>query len=127
MLLKCCTQYTSKFGKFSNGHMTGRGQFSFQSQRSESESHSVVSNSLQPHGLCSPWNSPGQNTGVGSISLLQGSFPTQGLNPGVLHCRRILYQLSHRRFRFTVLDMVDITDNAIMNSLLCPCINSSVD
>ena len=44
----------------------------------ESKSHSVVSNSLQPHGLYSPWNSPGQNTGVGSLSLLQGIFPTQG-------------------------------------------------
>ena len=43
----------------------------------------------------SPWNSPGQNTGVGSLSLLQEIFPTQGSNPGLLHCRRILYQLSH--------------------------------
>ena len=42
------------------------------------------------------WDSPGQNTGVGSLSLLQGIFPTQGLNPGLLHCRRILYQLSHQ-------------------------------
>ena len=42
-----------------------------------------------------PCNSPGQNTGVGSLSLLQGIFPTQGLNPGLWHCRRILYQLSH--------------------------------
>ena len=42
-----------------------------------SESYSVVSNSLQPHGLYSPWNSPGQNTGVSSLSLLQGTFPTQ--------------------------------------------------
>ena len=49
-----------------------------------------------PHGLYSPWNSPGQNTGVGSPSLLQGIFPTQGSNPGLLHCRRILYQLSHK-------------------------------
>ena len=49
-----------------------------------------MSNSLQPHGLDSPWNSPGQNTGVGSCSLLQGIFPTQGLNPGLQHCRRIL-------------------------------------
>ena len=49
-------------------------------------------------GLYSPWNSPGQNTGVGSsLSLLQGIFPTQGLNPGLLHCRQILYQLSHKR------------------------------
>ena len=45
---------------------------------SESESRSVVSDSLQPHGLYSPWNSLGQNTGVGSLSLLQGIFPTQG-------------------------------------------------
>ena len=43
-----------------------------------------------------PWNSLGQNTGVGSFSLLQGIFPTQGLNPGLLHYRQILYQLSHR-------------------------------
>ena len=45
---------------------------------------------------CSPWNSPGQNTGVSSISLLQGIFPTQGSNPGLSHCRRILYQPSHQ-------------------------------
>ena len=62
----------------------------------EGESCSVVSNSLQPHVLYSPWNSPGQNTGVGSHSLLQGIVPTQGSNPGLLHCRRILYQLSHQ-------------------------------
>ena len=61
-----------------------------------SKSCSVVSDSLQPHGLYNPWNSPGQNTGVGSLSLLQGIFPTQGLNPGLLHCRKILYQLGHK-------------------------------
>ena len=49
-----------------------------------------------PHGLYSPWNSPGQNTGVGSLCLLQGIFPTQGLNLCLLHCRWILYQLSHK-------------------------------
>ena len=64
--------------------------------RKESESHSVVSNSLRPHGLYSPWDSPGQNTGVGNLSRLQGIFPTQGSNPGLLHCRQILYQLSHQ-------------------------------
>ena len=48
----------------------------------------------RPHGLYSPWNSPGQNTGVGSLSLLQGTLPTQGSNPGLPHCRWILYQLS---------------------------------
>ena len=46
--------------------------------------------------LCSPWNSLGQNTGVGSLSLLQGIFPTQGSNPGLPHCRWIHYQLSHK-------------------------------
>ena len=51
----------------------------------------------RPHRLYSPWNSSGQNTGVGRLSFLQGFFPTQGLNPGLLHCGRILYQLSHRK------------------------------
>ena len=47
--------------------------------------------SLQPHGLDSPWNSPDQDTGVSSLSLLQGIFLTQGSNLGLLHCRQILY------------------------------------
>ena len=61
-----------------------------------SKSRSVVSDSLWPHGLFSPWNSPGPNTGVGIPSLLQGIWPSQGLNPGLPHCRQILYQLSHK-------------------------------
>ena len=60
---------------------------------------SVVSNSLRPRGLLPirllcPWDSPGKNTGVVSRALLQGIFPTQGLNPHLLdlwHCRWILY------------------------------------
>ena len=64
--------------------------------KEESESCSVVSDSLRPHGLYSPWNSPGQNTGMGSLYPLQGIFPTQGSNPGLPHCRWILYQLSHK-------------------------------
>ena len=104
----------------------------------ESESFSVMSDSLWPHGLYSPCNSPGQNTGVGSLSFsfpgdlpnpgiqprsptlkadsspaepqgkprntglgslssLQRIFPTQDSNRGLLHCRRILYQLSYQR------------------------------
>ena len=62
----------------------------------ESGSGSVLSDSIRPHGQYSPWDSPGQNPGVGSLSLLQGSFPTQGLNPSLPHCRRILYQLSYQ-------------------------------
>ena len=53
---------------------------------------SVMSDSLWPLGLHSPWASPG-------LSLLQGIFPTQGLNPGLQHCRRILYQLSYQEGR----------------------------
>ena len=59
-------------------------------------SRSVMSNSLWPHGLLCPWYSPGRNTGVGSHSLLQGIFPIQGLNPGLLHYRKIIYCLSHQ-------------------------------
>ena len=47
-------------------------------------------------GLQNPWNSPGQNTGVDSCFLLQGIFPIQRSNPGLPHCRQILYQLSHK-------------------------------
>ena len=62
---------------------------------------SVVSVSLRPHGLwparlhC-PWDFPGKNTGLGCHFLLQGIFLTQGSNPGLLHCRRTLYHLSHQ-------------------------------
>ena len=65
--------------------------------------YSQLSNSLWPHGLYNPWNSPGQNTGVGGLSLLQGIFPTQGSNPGVPHCRLILYHLSHKGSPTTIL------------------------
>ena len=48
--------------------------------------------------LCNPmgWNSPGHNTGVGSLSFLQGIFPTQGSDPDLLHCGHIHYHLSHQ-------------------------------
>ena len=64
--------------------------------QTESEIGSVMSDSLQPQGLYNPWNSPGQNTGVGSLALLQGIVPTQGSNAGLSHRRWILYQLRHR-------------------------------
>ena len=110
--------------------------FGIYSEFLKSESGSGMSDSLQPHGLYSPWNSPGQNTGVdnfsltpedlpntgikprslalqadslpaepqgkpknagvGSLSLLQRIFPTQGSNQGLLHCRQILYYLSYQ-------------------------------
>ena len=64
-------------------------------------SHLVISSSFRPHGLklsriLFPWDFPGKNTGMGCHSFLQGIFLTQGLNPHLLHCRQILYQLSHR-------------------------------
>ena len=72
----------------------------------ESVSRSVVSDSLQPNGLwtCSlplPWNSPGKNTEVGSHFLLHGVFPIQGSNPGLPHCRQILYLWATRGDRDT--------------------------
>ena len=70
-------------------------------QKSESVSRLVVSWLCNPMAIASqtplcPWNSPGKNTGVGSHSLLRGIFLTQGLNLGLLHCRQILYHLSHQ-------------------------------
>ena len=62
----------------------------------ESESCSVVSNSLWPHGLYSSWDSPGRDTGVGSLSLLQEFFPIQGSSPCLPNFRWILYQLKHQ-------------------------------
>ena len=68
--------------------------------KSESVSCLVLSDSLrlhelQPARLLCPWNSPGNNTGVGRHYLLQGTFPTQEMNPSLLFCRQILYNLSH--------------------------------
>ena len=67
-----------------------------------------MSDSLPPHGLSPtrllcPWNSPGKNTGVSSHALLQGIFLTQGSNPGLLHCRQVLYHLSHQEARYDAL------------------------
>ena len=71
---------------------------------SESISHSVLSDSLRPHGpqpnrLLCPWNSPGKNTGVGGHALLQGICLTQGLNLGLLHC--ILCSNNWRRWVYS--------------------------
>ena len=64
-------------------------------------SRSVVPDSLWPQGLqltrlLCPWDFPGNDTGVGCHFLLQGIFPTQGSNPGLLHCRQILYRVSYK-------------------------------
>ena len=87
----------------------------------DNESHPVMSNSLRPHGLYSPWNSLGQNTGVGNLSLLQGIFPSQGSNPGPPHCRRILYQLSHKGSPLVC--WIILTDFWILNCYCIPWIN----
>ena len=106
-LAKCCSTWN-----MSNSNKTERWKIQFPIRlcepldpvilkaypsESESESHSVLSNSRTPMDYTCPWNSPAQNTGVGCLSFLQGIFPTQGSNPGLLHCGQILYQLSHKR------------------------------
>ena len=62
----------------------------------ESEKAAQSCPTLQPCGPYSPWHSPGQDTGVGSLSLLQGIFPTQELNQALLHCRQVLYNWAIR-------------------------------
>ena len=86
----------------------------------ESESHSVVSDSLQSHELYSPWNSPGQNTRVGSLSFLHGIFQTQRLNPGLPYCRWILYQLSHKGSPSILLSPSVLTFNTFFYRALLP-------
>ena len=86
----------------------------------ESESCSVVSSSLQPHVLYSPWNSPGQNTGLGSLSLHQWIFPTQKSNRGHLYCRWILYQLSYEGQEYTTKAVSSVTQ-------LCPTLCEPMD
>ena len=76
-----------------NGVMGKGYQQAFHVSEKWSASCSVVSDCLQPHGLYSPWNSPGQNTGLGSCSLFQGIFATQGSIPGLLQCRQIFFFL----------------------------------
>ena len=63
--------------------------------KSESESHSVLNDSLQPHGLYSPWNSPGQDTRMGSSSLLQGIFPTSWATREALVYFRLALEVTH--------------------------------
>ena len=92
-----------------------------------SVSRSVTSNSFPPHGLqttrllCS-WDSPGNNTGVGCPALLQGIFPNQESNQGLLHCRQILYHLrqlaqSSRR---------DNNNSSELNACVCSVMSNSL-
>ena len=78
------------------GSFTTSTTWELQDEVKWSESRSVLSDSLWPHGLHRPRNSPGQNTRKGSLSLLQGIFSIQESNPGLPHCRWILNQLSHK-------------------------------
>ena len=71
-------------------------------------SDSVTPWTVAHQALC-PLNSPGKNTGVGCHSLLQETFPTQGLNLGLLHCRQILYHLSYREVPLCVVVVRDFT------------------
>ena len=68
------------------------------------QSVSLWPDGLWPTRLLCPWNFPGKNTRMGSHSLLQGIFPTQGWNPGLLPCRQILYHLSHQGSPFHCID-----------------------
>ena len=105
-ILKCVAVSSSKGSSWPRdrthiSHIGRQGLYHWATREAppltESGNHSVVSNSLRPRGLyMSSWNSPGQNAGVSSLSLLQGIFPTQWLNPGLPHCRQILYQLIHK-------------------------------
>ena len=86
------SRYFCRWGRLVNTD----AQCTLEGSAVQSASHSVMSDSLRPHGLHSPWNSLDKNTGVGSLSLLQWIFLIQESNWGLLHCRWILYQLSYQ-------------------------------
>ena len=100
---------SNPYGKGRKGEVRARQvRDVLQPSRSEvkwSKSRSVMSDSVTPWTIHSR-NSPGQNTGVGSSPLLQGIFPTQGWNPRLLHCRQILYQLSHKESPLTIVTAI---------------------
>ena len=72
-------------------------------------SDSVRPHRWQPTRLPRPWDSPSKNTGVGCHFFLQRIFPTQGLNPGLPHCKQTLYRLSHQKSLDSILKSRDIT------------------
>ena len=82
-LYMCCAQSLSRALLFATPRTVAH-------QATVSSVHGI------PTRLLCPWDSPGKDTGVGCRSLLQGIFPTLGSNPGLLHCRQLLYHLSHR-------------------------------
>ena len=86
---------------------------------SESESHLVLSDSLWPQGLYSPWNFPGHNTGVVAFPFSRGSSQPRVWTEGLPHCRRILYQLSHKGKPYYMLSIVLMHFTSIY-SLLIP-------
>ena len=96
------------------------------SRRGVCVSHSVMSHSWRLHGLQSarllcPWNSPGNNTGVGCLSFLQEIFLTQGLNPGLLHCRQSLYHMSYQgspRSEWSLLNLQSVSPSLRMEGQL---------
>jgi len=65
---------------------------------------------MQPTRLLCPWDTPGKNTGVGCHFLLQGIFLTKGLNPGLLHCRQILYHWATRQVPWVTREAPSNTD-----------------
>ena len=73
---------------------------------------------LRSHGLQSSWNSPAQKTRVGTLSLLQGIFPTQGSNPDFPYCMQIPYQLSQKGspWRYNYWDIICMPHNSPISS-----------
>ena len=102
-----CRPIHSFFFKISGKRVT-KDSFTHLSSWCAMLSHLVMCDSLWPlwivaHGASVHGDSPGKNTGVGCQALLQGIFPTQGLNPGILHCRQILNCQSIQRVMLVVL------------------------
>ena len=88
VLLTCCTKSATKAGSLSEPMLV--------KVKSLSRVRLFATLWTEAYQLLRPWGFPGKSTGVGCHFLLQEIFPTQGLNPGLLHCRQMLYCFSHQ-------------------------------
>ena len=100
---------TMKTGRdfiFLGSKITVDSDCSHEIKRSVLLGRKAMTKGLQHIRLLRPWDFPGNSTGVGCHFLLQGIFPTQGLNAGLPHCRQMLYSLSHQGSPMTNLDSI---------------------
>ena len=126
MLITCChIKHNIQVWRLGHGASMGEAFFILPVLSCSAMSDSLWSQGLLPISLLCPWNSPDKNTGMGCQSFIQGIFPTQGSNPGLWHCRQILYRLSHKQsllFCLSYLIVAVVITWIDKTSVILPCL-----